>query len=192
MKRSIYFNDWQACLRAHYVHVIRTHDTVTEPTLRHVLLQTGLTDAELDAIAAEARGLTALPADTPFDAGAVDPETAAAAEVPADPPADDAPADVAEQEAGAIQEAETVAEAAEAAEIDETEPDLPGDDAIVLDDNGEIVGYDESEPDDGDLSNDPGAADDDTCGTNDNDTLDDTDTDEPPPYEPPSQQLSLF
>ncbi|HML24775.1 MAG TPA: hypothetical protein PKD09_24185 [Aggregatilinea sp.] len=202
MKRSIYFNDWQACLRAHYVHVIRTNDTVTEPTLRHVLLQTGLTDAELDAIAAEARGLTALPADTPFDAGAIDPETAAAAEVPADPPADVAPADVVEQEAEAIQEEETVAEAVEVAEaaeiappepdeaeIDETEPDLPGDDAIVLDDNGEIVGYDESEPDDGDLSDDPGAADDEI---DENDTLDDTDTDEPPPYEPPSQQLSLF
>ncbi len=51
---SIFFDEWQACLRAHYIHVIRTHDTVTEPTLRHVLLTTGLSEAELAALRAEA------------------------------------------------------------------------------------------------------------------------------------------
>ncbi len=45
--RSLFFDEWQACLRAHYIHVVRTNDTVTEPTLRHVLHQTGLTDEEL-------------------------------------------------------------------------------------------------------------------------------------------------
>jgi len=52
-QHSIFFDEWQACLRAHYVHVLRTNDTVTEPTLRHVLHQTGITDEELAALQAE-------------------------------------------------------------------------------------------------------------------------------------------
>jgi len=55
-KRSIFFENWRDCLHAHYLHVLRTHDTVTEPTLRRVLLQTGLSEDELDAIRAEALG----------------------------------------------------------------------------------------------------------------------------------------
>lgn len=55
-KGTLFFDEWQACLRAHYIHVIRTQDTVTEPTLRHVLLTTGLTEDELDALRAEALG----------------------------------------------------------------------------------------------------------------------------------------
>ena len=51
---GIFFDDWQACLRAHYEHVVRHADTVTEPTLRGVLKQTGLTDADLDAYREEA------------------------------------------------------------------------------------------------------------------------------------------
>jgi hypothetical protein len=52
-KRSIFFDEWQACLRAHYVHVLRSDDSVTEPTLRHVLHQTGIADEELAALQAE-------------------------------------------------------------------------------------------------------------------------------------------
>ncbi len=52
-KRSIFFEDWRACLHAHYEYVIRAGDTITEPTLRQVLQQTGLSDDELDAIRAE-------------------------------------------------------------------------------------------------------------------------------------------
>lgn len=55
-RRSIFFDEWQACLRAHYVYVLRTNDTVTEPTLRHVLHQTGITDEELAALQAQALG----------------------------------------------------------------------------------------------------------------------------------------
>lgn len=55
-KGTLFFDEWQACLRAHYVHVIRARDSVTEPTLRHVLLTTGLTEGELDALRAEAFG----------------------------------------------------------------------------------------------------------------------------------------
>lgn len=58
---SIFFDEWQACLRAHYIHVIRTNDTVTEPTLRHVLLATGLSEAELAALRAEALGMADAP-----------------------------------------------------------------------------------------------------------------------------------
>ena len=53
-KQSVFFDDWQACLRAHYIHVLRTNDQVTEPTLRRVLLQTGLTEDELHHLRLEA------------------------------------------------------------------------------------------------------------------------------------------
>lgn len=53
-QKGIFFDEWQACLRAHYRFVIRTADDVTEPTLRGVLRQTGLTDADLDDLRAEA------------------------------------------------------------------------------------------------------------------------------------------
>lgn len=53
---SIFFDEWQACLRAHYMHVIRTNDTITEPTLRSVLLATGLSEDELDALREQALG----------------------------------------------------------------------------------------------------------------------------------------
>lgn len=56
-KHSVFFDEWQACLRAHYVHVIRANDTVTERTLRHVLLQSGLSEADLDALWDEAAAL---------------------------------------------------------------------------------------------------------------------------------------
>jgi hypothetical protein len=62
-KRSIFFDAWQACLRAHYVHVIRTSDVVTEPTLRAVLLQSGLSDDELHALYQEALALGPLDPD---------------------------------------------------------------------------------------------------------------------------------
>jgi hypothetical protein len=55
-KSSIFFDEWRACLRAHYKYVIQVNDTVTEPTLRAVLLQSGLTDDELRALIDEARG----------------------------------------------------------------------------------------------------------------------------------------
>ena len=157
MDRSIYFNDWQACLRAHYVHVIRTNDAVTEPTLRHVLLQTGLTDADLDAIAAEARGLDPLPPDTPFDPAVVEAETAAAAELPADAPIEETPVEteilVQDAIAETVEDVDEIAPAdLDAADVDEIEPDLPYDDAPYPDATGEVeIGYDEGELDESDL-----------------------------------------
>lgn len=39
--------EWRDCLRAHYMHVIRTGDKVTEPSLTVVLHQVGFTDSDL-------------------------------------------------------------------------------------------------------------------------------------------------
>ncbi len=99
-KRSIFFDEWRACLRAHYVYVLRTNDTVTEPTLRHVLRQTGLTEEELAALQAEALG-GPLPlsefSPAPDSAPSVPPapdffeETEAAAENPSEEPPSVAP-----------------------------------------------------------------------------------------------------
>jgi hypothetical protein len=57
---SLFFDEWQACLRAHYVYVLRAGDHVTEPTLRQVLLQTGLGEEDLRALQEEAFALGAI------------------------------------------------------------------------------------------------------------------------------------
>jgi hypothetical protein len=59
-KPSLFFDDWQACLRAHYVYVLRAGDNVTEPTLRQVLLQTGLSEQDLQALQDEAFAMGAI------------------------------------------------------------------------------------------------------------------------------------
>ncbi len=53
--RSVFYEDWRACLRAHYLHVIRTGDRVTEPTLREVLLRVGFSEDEIKEMAIQAR-----------------------------------------------------------------------------------------------------------------------------------------
>lgn len=47
MSENIFADDWRDCLRSHYMHVIRTNDRVTEPSLRIVMNQAGFSDAEL-------------------------------------------------------------------------------------------------------------------------------------------------
>jgi hypothetical protein len=64
---GIFFDDWQACLRSHYIYVIRAGDGVTEPTLRHVLLHSGVDEAELQALRAQAEALGPLDSDAPAD-----------------------------------------------------------------------------------------------------------------------------
>lgn len=54
-ERSVFFDEWQACLRAHYKYVICAHDPITEPTLRRVLLFTGVLEEELLDLQDEAR-----------------------------------------------------------------------------------------------------------------------------------------
>ena len=83
-QRSIFFDEWQDCLRAHYVHVLCVDDSVTEPTLRHVLHQTGITDEELAALQAQGFAGRSVPesiSDAPqavegFDDGSGDAEFA--------------------------------------------------------------------------------------------------------------------
>jgi hypothetical protein len=79
-KRSIFFDAWQACLRAHYIHVIRTNDAVTEPTLRAVLLQSGLSEDDLHDLYQEALAL-----------GPLDPDAALLPEPDAPPLPDELP-----------------------------------------------------------------------------------------------------
>lgn len=52
--KSPFRDDWLSCMRAHYVHVIRTNDTVTEKTLRGVLKSVGFSDSELTELYVEA------------------------------------------------------------------------------------------------------------------------------------------
>ena len=44
---SPFANDWRDCLRAHYQHVLRNQDGVTERTLTGVLQSIGFNDGEL-------------------------------------------------------------------------------------------------------------------------------------------------
>lgn len=53
--RSPFHQDWRACLRAHYMHVIRIGDAVTEPTLRSVLTHVGFSEDEIKQMAIEAK-----------------------------------------------------------------------------------------------------------------------------------------
>lgn len=69
---SIFFDEWQACLRSHYIYVIRADDQITEPSLRRVLLQTGLNEDDLEALRDEALSLGPLPPDATPDAADVD------------------------------------------------------------------------------------------------------------------------
>ncbi len=47
MSENVFADEWRACLRAHYMHVVRSGDHVTEPTLRVVMHSAGFSDDEL-------------------------------------------------------------------------------------------------------------------------------------------------
>ncbi|HEX2907975.1 MAG TPA: hypothetical protein VHO69_13990 [Phototrophicaceae bacterium] len=47
MSQNIFADEWRACLQAHYQHVVRNQDQVTEPSLRLVMLDAGFTESEL-------------------------------------------------------------------------------------------------------------------------------------------------
>jgi|GEM_PF-1438484 len=59
--RSVFFDEWKACLREHYLHVVTTDDHVTEPTLRDVLIKTGFTPADINDLYIEAKTATGNP-----------------------------------------------------------------------------------------------------------------------------------
>ncbi len=79
---DLFFEEWRACLRAHYRYVVRTEDAVTEPTLREVLLLTGLAQEEIDALREEALALGPL---TPEELALLDPPKETDAEEDASP-----------------------------------------------------------------------------------------------------------
>lgn len=47
MSENIFADDWVECLEAHYMHVIRTNDKVTEPSLSIVMHSAGFSDEQL-------------------------------------------------------------------------------------------------------------------------------------------------
>jgi hypothetical protein len=51
-----FYTEWQECLKAHYQHVIRVDDQVTEPTLHGVLLDTGFTEDDIHRFRFEVLG----------------------------------------------------------------------------------------------------------------------------------------
>lgn len=145
MAENIFADEWRECLRAHYKHVIRNNDHVTEPSLRVVMHQAGFDEPEL----AELRVLATMHID---DSGAdfvpelavleTTPEAAEDARVftAALPPAaaeeaDMLPAEVYDAQAQAIIEDELPVEDVQLDEIfpeeanvvpdDEDDPDAP-------------------------------------------------------------------
>ncbi|MBL8156130.1 MAG: hypothetical protein JNM70_18265 [Anaerolineae bacterium] len=47
MSENIFGDDWRECLQAHYVHVVRSRDHVTRPTLRVVMQQAGFDESQM-------------------------------------------------------------------------------------------------------------------------------------------------
>jgi hypothetical protein len=114
--RSIFHDEWRACLHAHYLHVIRTGDSVTEPTLRHVLLQAGLSPEEVSTMQTDAR------TDTDVEPAArTDTEIEPVVQVEAD----DLAEDVVIEEAAVDEPPAVDADAWADTEDDEPPPDSP-------------------------------------------------------------------
>ena len=47
MAENIFADEWHQCLEAHYMHVVRNNDRVTQPSLTLVMHQAGFSDSEL-------------------------------------------------------------------------------------------------------------------------------------------------
>lgn len=128
-RRSVFYDEWRDCLHSHYLYVLETGDDVTEPTLRHVLVEAGVPaemveDWRLEAadrfglewIKAEYEQAHAVPI-TEIIAPAIEelPEPPMIEELPAEP----------------------------IAEVIEPEPDLP---EVVLEEAAEVAVEDTPEP----------------------------------------------
>jgi hypothetical protein len=96
--KSPFADDWRDCLRAHFMHVIRTNDVRTEPTLTGVLLNAGFTEAELRELKLMATmHVDDVPADFVPDLEILSPEPAVFAAVEVPPPAEEAQPDEPEE-----------------------------------------------------------------------------------------------
>ena len=51
---SIFADEWRACLRAQYKHVVRVNDSTTRESLTGIMLEIGFTDSELAELSVEA------------------------------------------------------------------------------------------------------------------------------------------
>lgn len=54
MSENIFVDDWYACMRAHYMHVIRTNDRVTLPSLTVVMKRVGFSESDLAELRVQA------------------------------------------------------------------------------------------------------------------------------------------
>lgn len=126
--RSLFFDEWQACLRAHYIYVLRVNDTVTEPSLRQVLLHSGLSESDLEALRQEAYAADSsepeMPPPEPEDVPAVAPPP------PVDEPPTAEPGELTYDELGVVVDIgndEPIPESEEEPEPEPTaeEPDEP-------------------------------------------------------------------
>ena len=50
MAENIFADEWMECLEAHYMHVIRINDKVTEPSLSIVMHSAGFSDTQLSEL----------------------------------------------------------------------------------------------------------------------------------------------
>ena len=53
-QQSVFYDAWRECLREHFLHVVRTGDEITEPSLRSVLQNTGFSEEEIEVLRGEA------------------------------------------------------------------------------------------------------------------------------------------
>lgn len=49
-EKSVFSQEWRDCLQAHYMHVVRSGDKVTLPTLTGVMTDAGFSEAELNEL----------------------------------------------------------------------------------------------------------------------------------------------
>ncbi|MBN2302858.1 MAG: hypothetical protein JXQ72_00175 [Anaerolineae bacterium] len=165
---SIFFDEWRQCLYAHYIHVLRAGDAITEPTLRRVLLNSGLTDTDIAQMRAKALELGPL---IPGTAWLFDDESPAE-----DFPAENAPGGDTADTAVLLDDAPSSEDAPleDGAPFSSDAPEdyVPAPDTVPPDDN---------DPGDDDWPDDPGL-------------LDEESPDDTPPDSDPNAgaQLSLF
>lgn len=70
--QNIFSDDWQACLRAHYIHTLRARDANNEQSLREVLLQVGFSDADLALLQGQVPDFGAAPSPAEDQPNTVD------------------------------------------------------------------------------------------------------------------------
>ncbi len=195
MSQNVFAEEWRDCLRAHYMHVVRTEDHVTLPTLTMVMHQAGFNDSELAELRVRATLRVEQVADDfvpELDVLATAPEDApyliAVPEMPAETTPidesaelllmdDEAALDATELEAVADELTAPLLVDDEAAS-DTTEPEAVADELtapLLVDDE---TALDTTEPDESD--------------TTDEEAPEPAEPEEPPPDPDAPQQLSLF